>query len=304
MFTVFNEIKKNKYLYVLALPAIIFLIMFAYIPLSSYVLAFKKYRLADGIWGSEWVGFENFKFFFGSRDWIDITVNTLYLNVLFLTFGLTFALLLSIFLNEILLVKVKKIFQSFIFLPYFISWLVISFMVFMVFNSNNGLANEILKMFNLEPVLWYQKAELWPPILTIISIWKNAGYNSIIFLSAITAISSEYYESAKIDGASRVQQTIFITLPLLRNTFLILLLLGIGRIFYGDFGMMYGIIGDNSILFPTTDVIDTYSYRMLRQMGNFSTSSAIVLYQSVMGLVAVIIFNIITKKIDNDARLF
>ncbi|RED58168.1 MULTISPECIES: ABC transporter permease [Cohnella] len=300
----FREIRQNKYLYALALPGLIFLIVFAYLPLTGHLIAFKKYRLADGLWGSQFVGLDNFKFFFMSSDWYKVTLNTIFLNGLFLVFGLGIALVLALFLNEIRHLLYKKLAQSFIFIPYFISWLVVSMMTFAFLNTTDGVVNRTLETYGLNPVNWYLKPVVWPGILTLIYVWKFAGYYSIIFLAAITGISGEYYESARIDGATRLQQIYHITLPLIRNVVVVLGLLGVGRIFYGDFGMIYGIIGDNSALYSTTDVIDTYTYRALRVLSDFSKSSAVVLYQSVMGLITIVIFNQIAKKIDKDSSLF
>jgi putative aldouronate transport system permease protein len=151
---------------------------------------------------------------------------------------------------------------------------------------------------------WYQTAAVWPAILTVIYVWKFAGYYSVIFLAAMTGISKDYYEAAEIDGATRFQQIVHITLPLIRPVMIMLALLGVGRIFYGDFGMIYGIIGDNGVLYPTTDVIDTYSFRALRQLGNFSMAAAVVLYQAVMGLIFIVLFNGLVRKIDNESKLF
>ncbi len=300
----FREIRQNKYLYALALQGLIFLIVFAYLPLTGHLIAFKKYRLADGLWGSQFVGLDNFKFFFMSSDWYKVTLNTIFLNGLFLVFGLGIALVLALFLNEIRHLLYKKLAQSFIFIPYFISWLVVSMMTFAFLNTTDGVVNRTLETYGLSPVNWYLKPVVWPGILTLIYVWKFAGYYSIIFLAAITGISGEYYESARIDGATRLQQIYHITLPLIRNVVVVLGLLGVGRIFYGDFGMIYGIIGDNSALYSTTDVIDTYTYRALRVLSDFSKSSAVVLYQSVMGLITIVIFNQIAKKIDKDSSLF
>ncbi len=300
----FREIRQNKYLYALALPGLIFLIVFAYLPLTGHLIAFKKYRLADGLWGSQFVGLDNFKFFFMSSDWYKVTLNTIFLNGLFLVFGLGIALVLALFLNEIRHLLYKKLAQSFIFIPYFISWLVVSMMTFAFLNTTDGVVNRTLETYGLNPVNWYLKPVVWPGILTLIYVWKFAGYYSIIFLAAITGISGEYYESARIDGATRLRQIYHITLPLIRNVVVVLGLLGVGRIFYGDFGMIYGIIGDNSALYSTTDVIDTYTYRALRVLSDFSKSSAVVLYQSVMGLITIVIFNQIAKKIDKDSSLF
>ena len=298
------EIRKNRYLYLLALPGLLFLLLFAYMPMLGHLLAFQRYRLADGLFGSEWIGFQNFEFFFQGNDWLRVTWNTVFLNGLFLVFGLGTAVVLAILLNEVTGKWFKKTAQSIVFLPYFISWLVVSMMVQTMFSSTEGMMNQALTALGFEGVDWYLSPGVWPYILTFVYVWKVAGYNSIIFLASITSISSEYYECAKMEGASRFQQIMYITLPLLRPIIIIMTLLGIGRIFYGDFGMIYAIIGDVGVLFPTTDVIDTYAYRALRQMGNFSMSSAIILYQSLMGLIAVVFFNWLTRKVDPDSRLF
>lgn len=298
-----KELRTNRSLYALGLPGMIFLFVFAYLPLFGHLLAFKDYKLRDGIWGSKWVGFTNFKFFFGGEDWKLVTFNTIYLNLLFLVFGLGFALLVALLLNEIRRAAIKTVSQSFIFLPYFISWLVVSFMTYAMFHTD-GVLNRALEAVKADPVNWYQTPGIWPLLLTLIYVWKFSGYYSIIFLAAITGISSEIYESATIDGASRYRQILHITIPQLRSVVIVLALLGIGRIFYGDFGMIYGIIGDNGMLYPTTDVIDTYSYRALRQLGDFSMSSAIVLYQSFLGLCAILLFNWLARKVDRDATLY
>ncbi|MFF2091381.1 ABC transporter permease [Paenibacillus sp. NPDC058174] len=298
-----KEIVKNRQLYTLAIPGIVFLALFSYIPMFGHLIAFERFQPVKGIWGSEWVGLDNFKFFFGSQDWLRVTFNTVYLNALFLIFGIGIALLLAILINEATSTLLKKISQSLIFLPYFISWLVVSLMI-MAFMSTDGLLNQWLGQLGISEVNWYQNAKLWPIILTLVYVWKFSGYYSVIFMAAIVGISNEYYESARIDGATRLQQILHITIPSIRSVIVVLLLLGVGRIFFGDFGMIYGIIGDNSILFPTTDVIDTYSFRALRQLGNFGMSSAVVLYQSIMGIAAILIFNKIAKKIDPDSRLF
>jgi putative aldouronate transport system permease protein len=299
-----DEIRKNRYLYLLALPGLLFLLLFAYMPMLGHLLAFQRYRLADGLFGSAWIGFQNFEFFFQGNDWLRVTWNTVFLNGLFLVFGLGTAVVLAILLNEVTGKWFKKTAQSFVFLPYFISWLVVSMMVQTMFSSTEGIMNQALTALGFEGVDWYLSPGVWPYILTFVYVWKVAGYNSIIFLASITSISSEYYECAKMEGATRLQQIMYITLPLLRPIIIIMTLLGIGRIFYGDFGMIYAIIGDVGVLFPTTDVIDTYAYRALRQMGNFSMSSAIILYQSFMGLIAVVFFNWLTRKVDPDSRLF
>ena len=299
-----TDLYKHRYLYSMAIPGLVFLVVFSYIPLSGHLLAFKNFQISKGIWGSDWSGLNNFRFFFGGRDWVRVTVNTLFLNALFIVFEMVFALFIALFLNELRLKWFKRTIQSIVFLPYFISWVVVGYMAFVLFNNTDGLVNHVLRQSGLHEVDWYQTPWVWPILLTLTRIWKSAGYLSIILLAAIAGLSVDYYESARLDGATRLQQMRYLTLPLLKPQIIILVLLGIGRIFYGDFGMIYGIIGDNGILFPTTDVIDTYSYRALRQLGDFGMSSAIVLYQSVMGLIAVISFNALVRKIDQESRLF
>lgn len=300
----FREIIRNRYLYLLAVPGLVFLAVFAYIPMAGHLIAFKDYSVLDGIWRSPWNGLENLEFFFAGPDWLRVTFNTLYLNSLFIVFGLLFAVLIAIFLNEVRFSAVKRVSQSVIFLPYFISWMAVNMMVFSLLNATDGLVNRVIESLGGEGITWYTRPQHWRFILTAIYVWKQAGYYSIIFLAAITSISPEYYEVAMIDGASRIQRILHITIPLILPTIVILALLAVGRVFYGDFGMIYGIVGDNGSLLPTTDVIDTYSFRALRQLGNFGMASAVVIYQSIMGMIAIIGFNAIVKRIDPDSGLF
>ncbi len=299
-----REIVRNGQLYVLMLPGLLFLLIFAYLPLQGHLIAFKNYRLADGIWGSDWNGLQNFSFFFGTEDWKVVTFNTVYLNTLQIVWGTVVSVTIAVFINEVKQAMFKRIAQSFIFLPYFISWLAVSLMTLALLSANDGLVNQALESLGMDSVAWYATPEAWPAILTIIMVWKTAGYQSIIYLASIMGISGDYYESARIDGATRLQQIVHITLPLLRPAVTILTLLSIGRIFYGDFGMIYGIVGDNGMLYPTTDVIDTYSYRALRMLGDFGMASAVIMYQSVMGLAAILAFNAVARRYDPDNSLF
>ena len=300
----FWEIYKNRYIYLLALPGIIFLVIFAYIPMFGHIIAFKNLQFDRGIIFSPWVGMRNFQFLFRNPDWLSVTINTIKLNSLFIVFGMGGALVIALLLNEIKTILFKRISQSLIFLPYFVSWMIVSFMIYTVLNYNNGIANRFLAVMGVEAVSWYSRPEYWTFILVIMYSWKFTGYFSVIFLAAITGISVEYYESARIDGANRLQQALFITLPVIRPTIIILALLAIGRIFYGDFGMIYSIVGDNAILFPVTDVIDTFTYRALRQSGNIGMASSVALYQSCLGMVTVILFNTIVKRIEKSSALF
>jgi putative aldouronate transport system permease protein len=303
-----RELWENRFLYILGLPGIIWIIIFAYLPMSGHIIAFKKYFAPKGVFGSDWLRFdqifENFDFFFKSGQWVSVTGNTLFLNFLFIIAELFFAIIIALFLNEVRKLIVKKIAQSLILLPFFISWLAVSVMFFALFNSTNGFINQTLVSIAGEnaDINWYSRPEFWPALLTALHVWKTAGYSSIIFLAAISGISEELYESAKIDGANKYQQIIFVTLPLLKPTVIILLLLALGRVFFGNFEMIYSLVGENGLLFPTTNIIDTYTYRALRNLGNFGMASAVGLYQAVMGLLTILFFNWFIKKIDSEER--
>lgn len=300
------ELRKNKWLYAMTLPVIVFVFIFSYMPMSAHLLAFKQFRPVKGLWGSPWVGFDNLEFFFTGPDWLKVTINTVYLNLLFIVAGTVCSLLIALLLNEIRQAFFKKVAQSLVILPHFISIMVVNLMVLNFFNGQDGMINRVLNDFGYETVDWFQTASAWPMLLTIIFVWKGAGWGSIIYLATLTGFSEEYYESARIDGAKRWQQIWYITLPLLRPTIIVLTLLELGRIFYGDFGLIYGIIGDNSLLFKSTDVIDTYVYRSLRSanMNSYSNAAAVALFQSVMGLVTILFFNWFVRRVDNDSKLF
>lgn len=301
---VFNELVRNKFLYALTLPAIVFFIVFSYLPMFGIVIAFQDFSPIKGIFGSEFVGFKNFDFFFTSNDWLKVTFNTLYLNGLFIFFGLLAQIVFAIMISEIVWKPFKKVTQSFTLLPYFISWPIVSMFAVSLFSTDSGFINQLLAAIGLDPINFYQNPDVWPATLTLLKIWKGTGYGVIIYLATIASIDQEIYEAAKIDGASRLQAIRRITLPMLTNTTILLLLLAVGHIFYGDFGMIYAIVGDNSMLYPTTDVIDTFVFRALRQYSDMSMSSAVGLYQSAVGFVLVLITNAIVRKVNKDAALF
>ncbi len=301
---VVHELWTNRYIYLMMVPGLIFLIVFSYLPLSGYLLAFKDYSLQEGIWGSPFVGFKNFEFFFSTKDWLSITFNTIFLNALFIVFGMGFAVILAILLNEVRTTWLKRFLQSGIFLPYFVSWMVVQQMMYALFASQQGLITQAIQTLTGTSVSFYSSPEYWPALLTAVYVWRFSGYYAVIFIGAVTAIDPTYYESALIDGASRVQMVFRITLPLIRKTILVMVLMATGRIFYGDTGMLYGLIGDNSLLYSTTDVIDTYAYRAMRQANSFSTSSAITVCQAGMGILTILLFNGIARRIEPDARLF
>ncbi|MNW39845.1 putative multiple-sugar transport system permease YteP [compost metagenome] len=299
-----QQIAQAPFLYVMAIPGLLFFLIFSYFPIYGITIAFKDYDFSKGITGSDWVGFRNFNYFFTSDDFWVILRNTLLLNVLFITFTTLAAVVIALLFNEVRNKYFKKISQSLIFLPYFMSWIVVGMLVQSFFGGETPIVNSWIQNLGFEPINWMYESALWPWILTIIRVWQGAGYLSIIFLAAITGISEDLYEAARIDGASKFQIMMRITLPLLVPTISIMTLLAVGRIFNGDFAMIYAIIGDNSMLYPTTDVIDTFVFRSMRQLHDFGMSSAVGLFQSVMGLLFVVIANAVTRKMSKESALF
>lgn len=303
---VIKELGKNRILYLMAFPGILLFFLFNYLPMAGVIVAFKQYNFSKGLFGSPWAKplLSNFEFFFSSDAFWRVTRNTLGLNFLFIFFGTLFALVISIMLNEVRFARVKKVIQSSILLPYFISWIVVGVFAYALFNFDYGMMNKLLQLFGIAPKDWYNTHEAWPFILTLISIWKGAGYTSIIFLAVLAGIDGTYYEAADIDGAGKWSKIWHITIPHLMPTATILTLLAIGRIMYADFGLFYAIIGENSILYPSADVIDTYVFRSLRRLGDVGMSSAVGFYQAVIGFFLVLISNRIARKYQDEGSIF
>lgn len=298
--------RDSLLLLVLALPGIAWFAVFAYGPMAGLVVAFKDFNIRDGIFGSPWNGFANFRYFLASGDALTIVVNTLFLNALFLSASLLTGLILALMLNEIRGSLYRRFMQSTIFFPYFVSPIVISIMLQVILSGvggSGGLLNNLLSIIDVPQVSWYTEPGAWPWILTIVKIWQLGGYTSVIFLAAITSISEEVYEAAAIDGASRARMALSITTPLLLPTLGVLMVLGVGRIFFGDFATIYAIVQDNGILFPTTDVIDTYVFRSLRTIGDFGTTAAIGLFQSVVGFFFVTAAVLVQRRFQKESSI-
>lgn len=300
-----KDLVKNRFLYMLSIPGVLYFILFCYCPMFGLIVAFKEYRMDLGILGSKFIGLENFRFLFMDRKTIfQVVFNTVFLNSMFIFAGTFLAIMTAVLLNEINSKMYKKVTQTMITLPNFISWVVVAALAYNLFSVDNGIINNIFKAIHLKPIEWYNRAELWPGILVTLNAWKNVGFNSVIYLAAIAGIDTELYESAELDGANKVNQIIHITIPSISKTIIIMILLAVGRIFYSDFGMIYGLIGDNGQLFSTTEVIDTYVFRALRSLGDVGMSSAAGLLQSVVGFFTVFISNMFVKKYDRDYALF
>lgn len=302
--TFFTEISRNKFSYLIALPALIYVFIYSYCSYPYMVIAFQEYNYKTNIFNSKWVGFKNFEFFFKSKNAYTVTFNTIYLNLLFIITGTLVSVLLALMLNELRSRWFIKFAQSSMLFPNYISWVVVSYILYSFLSTEYGLLNSILTAFGAERINWYLRPELWRSILVFIRIWKSSGINAVIFLAAITGIDESLYEAASIDGATRLQQTRFITIPLIMPTVLIMTLLSVGKVMYGDFGMIYAMIGDNGVLYRTTDIIDTYVFRALRHIGNPSQAMAIGLFQSVVGFIMVFGSNKLTKRFFPEGALF
>lgn len=295
--------KENYELLLLTLPVLIYFFIFNYIPMFGVVIAFKNYKFNKGIFGSAWVGFENFKFFFQSQDALRITNNTVSYGAIFTITGIVFAVIVALLLFEVKNKQLIKVYQTTMILPYFLSWVIVGFTTYIFFNPVIGVFNQILGTANIKPVDWYADAKYWPSILTLTNIWKNVGLNCIMYYAALMGVNNELYEAATIDGANKLQQTWNISIPALVPLMSILSILAVGNLFRGDFGLFYQIPMDVGLLYPVTDIIDTYVYRGLRT-GDMGITSAVGLFQSVVGLILVVSTNSIVKKINNENAMF
>jgi putative aldouronate transport system permease protein len=300
-----RKVLKDRYLLLMLLPGTIYLIINNYIPMIGTVVAFKSINYAIGYWKSPWVGFDNFKFLFNSSDAFVITRNTILYNLVFIALTLLFAVAFAILLNELRNRYLSNIYQSVMFLPYFLSAVIVGYLGYSMLSQEFGfLNNMILAPLGIQPVAWYSEPKYWPFILPIVYIWKNIGYSIVIYLAAIVGIDKEYYEAAITDGATKWQLITNITLPSIRPMMIILTLLGIGHILNADFGLFYQLPLDAGALYSTTNVIDTYVYRALMRLGDTGMSSAAGLYQAAVGFILVVSVNFLVRKINKENALF
>ena len=291
--------------YILAIPGVIYMLCNNYLPMFGIVIAFKRLSFRKGIFGSEWAGLDNFKFLFASSDAWTITRNTILYNVVFIILTTAIAVAIAILLNEITSKFSKKLYQTLILLPYLMSWVICSYLVYAILSGETGLLNNsVLKWLGMDPINWYNEPKYWPFILTFVQLWKSLGYAMIIYFSSIVGISQDYYEAATIDGASKWQQIKNITLPLLKPTVITMFILQIGRIFYSDFGLFYQIPMNSGTLYGVTRTIDVYVYNALMQNSDYGMSSAASVYQSIVGFVLIIAANAIIRKSSKENALF
>ncbi len=301
---VFQDFKKNKVILFMLIPAVLYYFIFMYVPMAGIVIAFKRLDYAAGIFGSDWVGLDNFKFFFMSGQALNVTKNTFLYNLVFIVVNTSLQITVSIFLSEMRNKYVKKTTQTLMLMPYFISWVVVGAFIYNIFNYEFGALNTVLKSLGLQSVDVMGTVGAWKYILVFFNAWNGVGYGSIVYMAAITGIDKELYEASELDGANIFQQIWRITIPSIKPTIIIMILLNVGSIFRGNFSMFYQIIGNNGLLFNSTDVIDTFVFRSLMKTQEVGMASAAGLYQSVLCFAIIMITNGIIKRVDSEYALF
>lgn len=300
-----QNMRSNWSLLAMLLPGMILLLLFNYLPMAGIVIAFKKMNMALGILKSPWAGFKNFEFFIKNPDFPLIIRNTLGYNLIFLVVGNIVSISAAILLNELRKSRMSNFYQSVMLLPYFISWIAISYIVFAFLSMDKGFVNAaVLEPLGIEPVQWYTEKKAWPPILIFMNRWRYTGYDMVIYLAAIVGIDKTLYEAATVDGAAKFQQIRYVTLPMLSPIIVVVVLLSLGRMFIGDFDLFYAIPRNSGQLFPVTQVMDTFVFRSLVQMGNISMAAAAGVFQSIIGFVLIVSANQAVRLYDPEKSLF
>lgn len=299
-----QQVKKFLPFYLMALPGIIYLIINNYMPLVGLQVAFKRFNYGKGLWGSDWNGLQNFEFLFSSNSAERIIRNTLLYNIAFILLGIVVGVAVAVLLNEVRQKRALKIYQTGILLPYLMSMVIISYLAYVFLSTNTGVVNGLIRRLGGENINWYNSPQYWPGLLIFINLWKNLGFNMILYYSSIVGFSQDYYEAAELDGATKWQQITRITLPLLRPTIITLLILQLGQIFRSDFGLFYQVPMNQGALFEVTDTIDTFVYRALLKTPNIGMSSAAGFIQSVVGFVFILAANGVIRKLSPSDSLF
>lgn len=300
-----DDLKKNWVLWLFLVPTLLFFLLNNYLPMLGIYFAFTDFNFQDGLFGSPFVGLENFKFMFKSGTMGKLTFNTIAYNVIFIVVGNCLQVLVAVVISQLASKWFKKVSQTLILMPYFVSYVILNVFAYNIFNYDTGLINNIVvNHFGGQPLDFYTQPNWWPFILVFFQIWKGLGYGTVIYLATITGIGQEYYEAAKIDGATVLQQIRYITLPSVKPTFIILLIYATGSIVRGQFQLFYQLIGNNGLLYSTTDIIDTYVYRATVSNFDYGMGTAAGLYQSVLGFVIVLAVNYFVKRKEPDYALF
>lgn len=296
--------KMTLALFSMMLPGFIYLLINNYIPMAGLTIAFKRFDYSKGIWGSEWCGFNNFTYLFKTQDALNIIRNTIGYNLVFIILGNVLAVAVAIMLNNLRGQMNKKIYQTVILIPYLISMVVVSYIVFGFLSQENGFLNKLIVSMGGDPISWYTTSKYWPFILVIVNLWKSFGYSSILYYATVIGIDSSLYEAATVDGANKWKQIWHVTLPGLKGTIITMVLLNLGRMFYTDFGLFYQVPMRSGLISSVTDTIDVFVYKGLTQLNDVGRASAAGFLQSVLGFVLVLTANYIVRKIDEDNALF
>jgi len=298
-----DSLIDRRGLWLLAIPALVITILMQYMPLPGLIIAFKNYNYGLGMWKSTWSGFSNFKYLFSTDIAARITFNTISWNLIFIVLTHTVAISVALLLNEVSR-KAVKFYQTIYFFPFFLSWVIAAYLGLALFNGDKGILNSILNTLGREGIIWYAKPEVWKGILPIAHLWKQFGYVAVIYYTALIGLNPQLYEAAMLEGANRWQMAYRISVPQLKQLVVILVMMDIGRIFRSDFGLFYQFTRNSSMLYPVTDVIDTYVYRALLTLGDPGMAAAAGLYQSLVALVLVLVTNKIVTKVDSESRVF
>lgn len=296
--------KMQLSLFSMMIPGLIYLLINNYIPMSGLVIAFKRFNYSKGIWGSEWAGLSNFTYLFKTKDALNIIRNTVGYNLTFIILGNTIAVTVAIMLTTIRGKMNRQVYQTVILVPYLISMIVVSYIVFGFLSQENGYINKLLVSMGKDPVSWYTTSKYWPFILITVHLWKNLGYSSIIYYANAVGIDETLYEAATVDGANRWKQIWHITLPGLKGTIITMVILNIGKMFYTDFGLFYQVPMRSGLISSATDTIDVFVYKSLTQLNDIGRASAAGFLQSILGFIMVLTANFAVKKIDKDNALF
>lgn len=296
--------KMTLALFSMMIPGFVYLIINNYIPMAGLVIAFKRFDYSLGMWSSPWAGLSNFTYLFKTNDALNIMRNTVCYNLAFIFLGHLVAVIVAIMLNFLKGNMNKKIYQTLILIPYLISMVVVSYIVFGFLSQENGFLNKVIEGFGGQSISWYTQAKYWPFILTIVNLWKGFGYSSIIYYATVISIDSSLYEAATVDGANVWKQIWHVTLPGLKGTIITMVLLAIGRMFYSDFGLFYQVPMRSGLISSATDTIDVYVYKALTQLNDVGRASAAGFLQSILGFILVLTANFVVRKIDEENALF
>lgn len=304
--------KKKKWsrddteLTILALPTTIWYILFAFLPMFGIIIAFKDYKISGGflesIIKSDFVWFDNFKFLFSGGDIWMILRNTVLYNIVFIILGVVLPVASALLIGHLRNKRMAKIYQTAMFMPYFLSWVVVTALLWAFLSYDKGLVNNLLASFGADPQQWYMKKAMWPPLIVFMNVWKTLGYSMVVYLATITSIDKTYYEAAVIDGATIWQQVKYITLPLIKTVIIMMFIMSVGRIFYSDFGLFYQVPRDSNSLYSVVSTIDVFVFKQLKSSTTGMASAAAFL-QSVAGCLTILGANAIVRKVDADSAM-